>query len=268
MSIYAIGDIQGCYDPLMALLEKIRFNSDKDLLWFAGDLVNRGPKSLQVLRFVKDLGDNAVCVLGNHDLHLLAVAHGHRDAGRRDDFDEILQAGDFTALIDWLRHCPLLHYDREKDFTLVHAGLAPQWTLKQARHCAKEVQKVLRSEKIDEFLAHMYGDQPDLWSKDLQGWERLRFITNSFTRIRYCDADGREDFQHNREIGSQPKHLLPWFQLPDRKSGQSKIIFGHWASLGLHVEKNIYALDSGCVWGGKLTAMRVCEQPAFVQVGC
>ena len=268
MSIYAIGDVQGCYEPLRALLEEIKFDNNRDQLWFAGDLVNRGPKSLETLRFIKGLGENAVCVLGNHDLHLLAVAYGHRAISNRDNFADILGASDFHELIDWLRCRPLLHHNKENDYTMVHAGLAPQWRLKQAKKYAKEVQQVLRSDKIDQFLSNMYGNQPDIWSADLQGWDRLRFIINSFTRIRYCDAEGREDFQYNREIGSQPEHLMPWFRVPGRKSRKKKIIFGHWASLGLHQEGNIVALDSGCAWGGKLTAMKLNATPVFTQVRC
>lgn len=269
MSIYAIGDVQGCYNPLRKLLKKINFKSDRDRLWFAGDLVNRGPKSIQTLRFVKDLGDNAICVLGNHDLHLLAVAYGHRDVySKNDSFYDIVHARDFDGLVDWLRQCPLLHHDKSSGFTLVHAGLPPQWDLKLARQCNKEMKKILRSNKIDKFLANMYGNTPNLWSEDLKGWGRLRFITNSFTRIRYCDADGREDFQYNREIGSQPRHLMPWFQVPKRKSRKMKIIFGHWASLGLYLEKNIYALDTGCVWGGKLTAMKINKHLDITQTNC
>lgn len=269
MSIYAIGDVQGCYDPLKKLLKKIKFKSDRDQLWFVGDLVNRGPKSLKTLRFIKDMDQNAVCVLGNHDLHLLAVTCGYRDSNNKNDtLQEIIKAPDADALLDWLRYRPLLHHDKSNGFTMVHAGLPPQWNLKKARRCAREAIKILRSDKIDDFLANMYGNQPDLWSEDLQGWDRIRFIVNSFTRLRYCDAKGREDFTYNREFGSQPAHLMPWFQVPGRKSRKMKIIFGHWASLGLHTEKNIFALDSACVWGGKLTAMKISNHFKTFQSDC
>lgn len=269
MAIYAIGDVQGCFDQLQALLRKIEFNPGSDQLWFTGDLINRGPQNLQTLRYVKALGGHAVCVLGNHDLHLLAVAYGYREAyPDKDTFHDLIAAPDFSELVDWLRYRPLLHHDSETGFTMIHAGLPPQWELACAQQCANEVQQVLRSDMIDGFLANMYGDEPNLWSNNLSGWERLRFITNSFTRIRYCDKDGREDFINNREIGSQPEYLYPWFDVPGRKNKNLKLIFGHWAALGHHLQKNIYALDSGCVWGGKLTAMQICDRPEYFQVAC
>ncbi len=269
MSVYAIGDIQGCYDALQDLLKLINFDSNNDHLWFVGDLVNRGPQSLETLRFVKGLGDRAISILGNHDLHLLAVAYGHRDIHRRNDtFHDIIEAPDFDELIDWLRHRPIMHHDAELGYTMVHAGLPPQWNLARAQKCANELQQVLRAEMIDSFLANMYGNKPKVWSDTLQGWDRLRFITNSFTRLRFCDKDGREDFKYNREIGSQPENLMPWFEVPDRKSRKLKIIFGHWAALGHYQAKNIFALDSGCIWGGKLTAMRLGQSPEFFQVKC
>lgn len=269
MPIYAIGDVQGCFDSLKKLLTLIQFNPDRDQLWFTGDIVNRGPASLETLRFIKDLGDNAITVLGNHDLHLLAVAYGHRKIHHtQDTFHKVIKAPDFDDLIDWLRNRPLLHHDTTNNFTMVHAGLPPQWNLTRAQKCANEVQQVLRSHMVDSFLANMYGNKPDLWSDNLRSWDRLRYITNSFTRIRYCDKEGREDFKSNRQIGTQPGHLMPWFHLPDRKNKELKIIFGHWAALGLHLENNIYSLDSGCVWGGKLTAMRLQHSPAYFQVEC
>ena len=269
MSIYAIGDIQGCYKPLLNLLTKIQFNANQDQLWFVGDLVNRGPQNLQTLRFIKGLGDSAISILGNHDLHLLAIAYGHRQIhNNRDTFHDVITAPDFEDIIDWLRRRPVMHHDQENGFTMVHAGLPPQWNLARTQQCANEIQQVLRGEMIDNFLANMYGNEPALWSETLQGWDRLRCITNSFTRIRYCDADGQQDFKNNREVGTQPEHLMPWFDIPDRKNSNLKIIFGHWASLGHHLQKNIYALDSGCVWGGKLTAMRLGNRPEYYQVDC
>ena len=269
MAVYAIGDIQGCFSSLRELLSDIQFNADRDRLWFVGDLVNRGPENLHTLRFIKALGDHAVTVLGNHDLHLLAVAYGYREIHRtKDTFHDIVAAPDFGELIDWLRHRPLLHHDEELGYVMVHAGLPPQWDLACAGKCAGEVQQLLRGDMIESFLANMYGNKPNLWSDDLESWERLRYITNSLTRIRYCELNGTEDFRNKCEIGSQPDHLHPWFRLPNRQNKDIKIIFGHWASLGQHQEKNIYALDSGCVWGGKLTAMRLDGEPEYFQVDC
>lgn len=269
MSIYVIGDVQGCYQPLLALLELIEFDENKDTLWFVGDLVNRGPQNLETLRFIKNLGDRAISILGNHDLHLLAIAYGHREIhNTRDTFHDVVDAPDFEEIITWLRHRPIMHHDETTGFTMVHAGLATQWNLTRALQCANEIQQVLRGDLIDSFLANMYGNQPDVWSDTLRGWDRLRFITNSFCRTRYCDANGKQDFKFNREIGTQPKHLLPWFEVPGRMNSDLKIIFGHWASLGHHLQNNIYALDSGCVWGGQLTAMRLSNEPKYFQVAC
>jgi len=269
MSIYAIGDLQGCYDSLQALLAKIQFDTNTDKLWFVGDLVNRGPKNIETLRFIKNLGETAITTLGNHDLHLLAVAYGHRKLhDTRDTFHDIVTAPDHDEIIDWLRQQPIMHHDKESGYTMVHAGLPPQWDLVRAQQCANELQQVLRGELIDNFLANMYGNKPKKWSDTLQGWDRLRYITNSFTRIRYCNAKGKLDFKNNLEPGTQPEKLMPWFHVPGRKNSNLKIIFGHWASLGHYLEPNIYALDSGCVWGGKLTAMRVDDSLEFIQVSC
>ncbi len=269
MAVYAIGDVQGCFTSLRELFRKIGFNADQDRLWFVGDLVNRGPENLHTLRFIKALGDSAITVLGNHDLHLLAVAYGHREIHYTEDtFGDVVAAPDFEELVSWLRNRPLLHHDEELEYVMVHAGLPPQWSLACARKCANEVQQALRGDMIDDFLANMYGNEPDLWSNSLKGWDRLRYITNSFTRMRYCELDGTQDFRNNREIGSQPDYLHPWFRLPNRRNMDVKIIFGHWAALGQHQEKNIYALDSGCVWGGKLTAMRLDGEPEYFQVSC
>lgn len=269
MATYAIGDIQGCYRALRRLLELIRFNSDRDQLWFVGDLVNRGPENLATLRFIKALESNAITVLGNHDLHLLAIAHGARAVHpEKDTFQDVVDAPDFHALTDWLRQRPLLHHDPSNGFTLVHAGLAPQWNLIKAQQCANEVEKTLRSAHIDDFLANMYGNEPDIWSDNLTGYDRLRVIINSFTRIRYCDATGHQDYRHNREPGSQPAQLRPWFELPTRKNRDLDIVFGHWAALGYTRQAGIYALDSGCVWGGKLTAMNLEIPEKIWQVNC
>lgn len=255
MAVYAIGDLQGCFDELLALLELIAFDARHDQLWFAGDLVNRGPRSLETLRFVRSL--NAVTVLGNHDLHLLASAGIPQRRKRKDTLQAIMEAPDARQLLDWLRHQPLLHHDAKLGYTLVHAGLPPQWDLATARACAGEIEQVLRSDKYTEFLAAMYGNDPNIWSPALKGLERLRFITNCFTRLRYCDSNGRLALEEKGPPGSQPQHLRPWFDWPDRKSRTMKMLFGHWSTLGAYDAPGIHALDTGCLWGGKLTALRL-----------
>ncbi len=266
MSTYAIGDVQGCYDELRALLKKIRFNAKKDRLWFTGDLVSRGPKSLETLRFVKQLGKAAVVTLGNHDLHLLAF-HTHARAQRRPDptLAEVLAAPDCGQLMDWLRRRPLLHHDAALDFTLVHAGLPPQWTLTQARRCAREVEEVLRGPHYRSLLAQMYGNEPTRWSLTLKGGKRMRFIINGLTRMRYCRADGALALDCKGPPGSQPVDCLPWFAVPGRRSTGRRIIFGHWSALGLMrwPRHGVYGVDSGCVWGGALTALRLEDLKAF-----
>ncbi len=258
MAIYAIGDIQGCFDELQRLLDRIRFDPSRDRLWFTGDLVNRGPKSLQTLRFVRELGESAVTVLGNHDLHLLAIHAGQEGQRKRcDTLDAILQAPDRDQLLEWLRHRPLLHCEAGLNTALLHAGLPPQWEITHARRYAAEVETLLRGANWREFFAHMYGNRPLRWSEDLQGWERLRFIVNALTRMRYCTMDGELDLHAKGPPGSQPEGLLPWFRVPDRKSRDTMILFGHWSTLGVLQCDNICALDSGCLWGGSLTALRL-----------
>lgn len=257
MPIYAIGDVQGCFEELQALLERVHFEPARDQLWLTGDLVNRGPRSADVLRFVMGLGEHAISVLGNHDLHLLAVAMGHRRRGKSDTFADVLEARDRDALLDWLRHRPLLHHDDALRFTLVHAALLPQWDLADARVLASEVEAVLRGPHHREFLSHMYGDAPESWSDSLIGWDRLRIIVNTFTRLRYCDREGRMDLTPVGAPGSQPGHLLPWFQVPARRSHRLNIVFGHWSTLGAWCGNGVVALDSGCQWGGALTAVRL-----------
>jgi bis(5'-nucleosyl)-tetraphosphatase (symmetrical) len=257
MGVYAIGDIQGCFEDLQRLLEHIRFDPATDRLWFVGDLVNRGPQSLETLRFVRELGERAITVLGNHDLHLIATAHG-RPLDRDDHtLDDILQAPDRTELVEWLCRQPLLHHDHTLDFTMVHAGLPPQWDLAQAQTCAHEVEQVLRSARHGEFINQMYGNQPRRWSEKLHGWDRLRFAINCFTRIRYCDADGKLDFKSKGPPGTQPAGQLPWFTVPKRASRKLNIVFGHWSTLGACDAPGIYPTDSGCLWGGALTALRI-----------
>jgi len=255
MAIYAIGDIQGCLSELHDLLDRIRFDPVWDQLWFTGDLVNRGPRSLETLRFIKGLGQAAVSVLGNHDLHLLAVATGAAKVKHKDTFAAVLEAPDRDELLDWLRRLPLLHGDGA--FYLIHAGLPPQWDLDTAARGAREVETVLRGDNYGAFFPHMYGDRPDLWSADLQGYDRLRFITNCLTRMRYCTAEGRLDLKEKGAVGQQAPELLPWFRVPGRRSAGAKIVFGHWSTLGFHIENDCYGLDTGCLWGGSLTALRL-----------
>ncbi len=268
MAIYAIGDIQGCYNELVSLLKLIRFDPANDQVWFTGDLVNRGPSSLQVLRMVRELGDSAVTVLGNHDLHLLAIAEGHAPFHKNDTLDDILSAPDRDELLAWLRQQPLMHHDPVLNATLLHAGMPPQWDLSMAQACAKEVETVLRGDDYAGFFQHMYGNHPDVWSNDLAGPDRLRFITNSFTRLRYCDAAGRFDFKAKGEPGTQPANYLPWFDVPGRRSKNLRIVFGHWSALGLRRERTIISLDTGCLWGGQLTAVRLSKNEAVFCVEC
>ena len=266
MAAYAIGDVQGCFDELRLLLEKIAFDPQVDRLYFVGDIVNRGPKSLETLRFIKNLGETAVTVLGNHDLHLLAVAYGASKTKRRDTFGAILNAPDREELLDWLRNQPLLHFTGE--FYLIHAGLPPQWDMATATRCAREVESVLRGDAVEAFFRHMYGDEPDRWSESLTGWSRIRFITNCFTRLRYCDRNGIVDMKEKGGPGTQATHLLPWFQAQGSRWQGAKIIYGHWSTLGFKVENNCYCLDTGCLWGGELTALRLSGELQRYSVGC
>lgn len=262
MATYAIGDIQGCFESLLKLLERLDFNPVVDRLWFVGDLVNRGPMSLQTLRYVKSLGASAITVLGNHDLHLLAAAYGNDKHFKADSgLADILKADDRDELIDWLRWRPVLHHDPDLKLTMVHAGLPPQWDLTTAIECARELETALRGNSYRDYFKHMYGNQPDLWRPTLKGVERLRYITNCLTRLRYCDATGRLDHKAKGSADKPPKGLYPWYAAPNRKTADANIVFGHWSTLGYHVENNTYAIDSGCLWGGKLTALRVDVSP-------
>lgn len=259
MASYAIGDVQGCFEPLQRLLDRLNFDPAADTLWFAGDLVNRGPESLAVLRQVRGLGDRAITVLGNHDLALLVIAAGFGRPGKRDTLDQVLAAPDAGELLDWLRHRPVLHHDADLGFTLVHAGLAPAWDLATAQACARELETALRGPAHRELLAGMFGDRPERWSDDLVGLDRLRCIVNHCTRMRFCRLDGSLDLQAKSPPGRQPEGLLPWFELPWRRNRDLDIVFGHWAALGHYRAPGIHALDSGCVWGGRLTALRLDE---------
>ena len=266
MSIYAIGDIQGCFDDLLRLLDTLSFNENTDQLWFAGDLVNRGPKSLETLRFVKSLGKSAITVLGNHDMHLLAASCLPKIANKKDTLSQVLEAPDRDELIHWLRHQPLFHYN--DDFCLLHAGLPPQWDFKKTQKMALLAEQVLKGSDYQDFLKQMYGNKPNIWSASLKGVSRLRFIINCFTRMRYCDVNGRLDFANSGPLGSQPKELLPWFEVPKRKNADMRVIFGHWSTLGYYEGQNCYAIDTGCLWGGQLTAIKLGEQVERFSIDC
>lgn len=261
MATYAIGDVQGCADSLFALLREVGFSRERDRLWFAGDLVNRGPRSLAVLRFVRGLDDRAVTVLGNHDLHLLATATGVRTPKTKDTFGDVLGAPDRSALLEWLARRPLLHHDEAAGYTMVHAGLPPPWTLPDAMALAREVEQSLRGKGARSLLAGMYGDEPRCWRPALRGGARRRFVVNALTRIRYVAPDGGLDFEESGPPGSQARGLVPWFEAPGRRSRQARIVFGHWATLALRESVDpvhrVHHIDTGCVWGGRLTALRL-----------
>lgn len=271
MPTYAVGDIQGCGDEFEEILDRLRFDPRKDRLWLVGDLVNRGPRSLDVLRKVRALGDAAVTVLGNHDLHLLAVAlaPGDEKLKRKDTLDEILTAPDCDELLDWLRHRPMLHHDASLGFTMIHAGLPPQWDFDTAVACARELEATLQnSDRARDLFAHMYGDKPDQWSDDLRGHDRLRFITNCLTRLRFCTAEGKLDLKYKGTVGDAPGHLYPWFRAPQRCSRQLKIVCGHWSALGYHDGDGVLSIDTGCVWGASLCAVRLDKPEAPVLIPC
>jgi len=259
MAVYAIGDVQGCYDPLRRLLDLLCFDPVADTLWLVGDLINRGPHSVEVLRLLRGLGERVIAVLGNHDLTLLAVAAGHAKPKRKDTFHSILDAPDRAGLLDWLRCRPMLHHDPALGFAMVHAGLPPQWDLALAQSCAAEVEGVLRGPLCDEFLARMFGGEPRRWRDDLAGYDRLRFTVNALTRMRFCAEDGTLSLSGKGPPGSQGPGLLPWFAVPDRRSADLNLVFGHWAALGYYRAPGVFALDSGCVWGNRLTAVRLDE---------
>jgi bis(5'-nucleosyl)-tetraphosphatase (symmetrical) len=261
VAIYAIGDVQGCYADLNRLLEKINFDPAADQLWFCGDLVNRGPQSLQTLQFVKSLGDRAICVLGNHDLHLLALHHGINRVRVSPSLKQVLDSPDRGELMAWLQQLPLLHYDRTHKALLVHAGIHPQWGLSKARKLAAEIETELRSERAVSLLGSMYGNRPRVWSNDLRGERRLRLITNVLTRMRYFTAAGKLDF----DVTGSPRQTLgrgltPWFQMEARLRADVRIFFGHWSTLPVGCYGRCFALDGGCVWGGHLVALRIDQE--------
>lgn len=268
MATYAIGDIQGCFEPLKALLADVAFDPKNDRLWVVGDLVNRGPDSLGVLRYLKSLGASVSAVLGNHDLHFLAVAEGVHSASKSDTLDALLAAPDLPELVHWLRKWPLIHRDDDLGFAMVHAGIPPMWSLKKAEKRAREVEAALQGDDYRRFLKTMYGNEPAGWRKGLKGMKRLRVITNYFTRMRFCDPDGQLDLANKAAPNAVKVGFAPWFALHNRKTSVNRIIFGHWAALEGHASHpNVFALDTGCVWGGCLTLMRLEDQVRF-QCSC
>lgn len=257
-NIYAIGDVQGCYYSLQKLLDKINFDVQRDQLWFVGDIVNRGKHSLKTLRFIKDHG---ITVLGNHDLFLIAAYYGIREPKSSDTIDDILEAPDCAELIAWLIQQPLLYH--HNDYVMVHAGIPPQWDLPQAKSYADKVSNALQHDTKN-FLQHMYGNEPLSWSENLTGYDRLRYIVNAFTRMRYCSADGTLDLSFKDKPEKYSGNSKPWFSFFERKTKDQKILFGHWASLqGIAKAENIFALDTGCSWGETLTAMRLSDRQLF-----
>ena len=265
MAVFAIGDVQGCFPALQQLLDQIHFDLSRDRLWFVGDLVNRGPQSAAVLRFVKGLGSAAVTVLGNHDLHLLAVAEGCARPRRQDTLQDILHAPDRDELLDWLRQQRLIY--QQSAFVLVHAGLLPQWTVAQAVALGQEVEQVLRGAERQAFLHHLYQQTASRWSDGLTGMARLATTARVLTHLRVCSADGAMDFSYKGPPGQAPQGLIPWFQIPDRRHAEATIVCGHWAAMGLQVLPNLLALDGGCVWGRKLVAIRL-EDRQISLVSC
>ncbi len=260
MAVYAIGDLQGCLSPLEALLEQLRFDPASDRIWFVGDLVNRGPDSAACLRYVRDMGDAAITTLGNHDLHLLAVWAGTAKVKRKDTVHQVLEAPDGEELLHWLRHRNLTWRDDALGYFMVHAGVPPVWSLHEAQAHGRELEAVLRSDDYLGFFRNMYGNQPDRWEDDLDGWDRLRYICNAFTRMRYVDADGRLDMRCSSAPGSQPDGLYPWYEMRERlrpAPDPLTIVTGHWSTLGLCQRGGNVAIDTGCLWGGELTALRL-----------
>jgi len=268
MAHYAIGDLQGCHAEFMALLERLRFDATRDRLWLTGDLVNRGPASLEVLREVRALGDCVTVVLGNHDLHLLALAWAPATVRRREpELAAVLEAPDAAELLSWLASRPLLHHDASLGWTLIHAGLPPQWSLTEAEACARDVETALQSDPIP-LLAAMYGDQPDCWSPGVAGPDRLRFTVNCLTRLRFVDPGGRLLLGLKGPVATAPPGAMPWFRHPQRATRGDAIVFGHWSALGYLSEPGLRCLDTGCVWGGALCALRLDRDEAPVMLPC
>lgn len=271
---YLIGDIQGCFSAFERLLQEISFSPSRDTLFLLGDLVNRGPDSAAVLRQCMRWGDAVQAVLGNHDLHLLAAAHGMRKPSRRDTLQSVLEAPDREALLDWLRHQPLARSWSDhsgQQILMVHAGVQPSWTLEKTLSLANEMQQVLSGSELPAFLQVMYGNFPDRWSDALVGDDRLRTIVNTLTRLRFCTADGQMDFDSTESAEQPPAGLMPWFECPNRQTARNVVAFGHWSTLGLVNEPQLMALDTGCVWGGQLTAVKLqgdLQQREIIQIDC
>jgi bis(5'-nucleosyl)-tetraphosphatase (symmetrical) len=259
MAMYLIGDVQGCDDALQRLLTHIQFSPSRDTVFLLGDLVNRGPQSDKVLRRLMAYGSSARCLLGNHDLHLLAVAHGVRPTHRNDTLDCILQAPDRAALLGWLQnqHLALDLVTPQTRWLMVHAGVLPQWTATQTLALAAEVEALLRGPQALAFFQQMYGNHPARWSEDLQGMDRLRVVVNALTRLRFCSADGVMEFETKEGAGTAPAGYMPWFDVPGRQTRDCTLAFGHWSTLGWLDRSEVFSLDSGCVWGGCLTALEI-----------
>ncbi len=259
MSLYLIGDVQGCDDALQRLLDEISFSPSRDTLYLLGDLVNRGPQSATVLRRLMGYGNAAQAVLGNHDLHLLALAAGVRQPSRSDTLDEILQASDREAMLEWLRWQRMAMLEQIDGHTLllVHAGVLPSWSAQQTVALAGEVETILRGPQLGDFLRQMYGNEPALWDEALTGADRLRLIVNALTRMRFCDANGRMDHESKEGAATAPAGYMPWFEVPGRRTAEITVAFGHWSMLGWLGRSDVLSLDTGCVWGGCLSALRV-----------
>lgn len=258
MAHYAVGDIQGCYDPLSRLLERVNFDTNKDTLLCVGDLVNRGPKSLKTLRLLKSLKNQCVSVLGNHDIHLLAVIYGAREPRINDTFNKILAAPDAPEIADWLRHLPLLHVNSERQYLMSHAGIYPWWSLDEAQKNANRVASVFKNrEKCINLLRNIYSNEPSKWSKDLAKVDKLRFTINAFTRMRFCDLNGHLNFTENGPDQKTIKDLVPWFKIKNDSLKDHRVLFGHWSALGLLNTSQHLGLDTGCVWGREMTMAKI-----------
>ncbi len=268
MAVYAIGDVQGCYSNLCRLLDKIGFDDTTDKLWFCGDLVNRGPESLETLRFIKSLGDRAVAVLGNHDLHLLAIYHSSQPVKELDTLHAVLNCPDCDELMGWLQSRPLLHFDQNLQVLMVHAGIHPKWSLPQAQQCAAEVEQVLNGPDSQAYFKQMYGDKPNRWSTELSGMKRKRFITNVLTRMRFLSPEGRLDMKAKGNPAQHPG-LMPWYLQNARQHDGFRVVFGHWSTLAVNSYGRYYAIDGGCVWGGKFVALRIdLKEPLWFSIPC
>ncbi len=268
MSLYCIGDVQGCDDALDRLLDTLGFSPSRDTIFVLGDLVNRGPDSLGVLRRLIGFGDSARCLLGNHDLHLLAVAAGVRKRKRKETIGDILDARDRDELLDWVRGRNMAFFER--GVLMVHAGVLPDWTCERTMALAGELEAVLRGPDLPDFLHHMYGDEPAAWDEQLHGHARLRAIVNALTRLRFCSVDGVMEFEFKEGADSGPEGYLPWFDVPGRRTADVAVAFGHWSTLGWLGRSDVFALDGGCVWGGHLSALRLDDagQHELIQVKC